>query len=85
MSRLSEYGGRIVQTDGLRTVEMVGANDNARRRFQYRQRGSTIERRVLDCDGVRFSDGSPWEILTDEDIGAMRAVGGEYHPILDEI
>ncbi len=39
MSKLATYGGRIVETDGEKTVELRDPNDNAGRRCQYRRVG----------------------------------------------
>lgn len=52
-SKLAAYGGRIIAVDDRRTVELVGANDNAKRLFQYRATvdGDGIERRVLRENG----------------------------------
>lgn len=84
--RLRDYGGRIITTDGLRTVEMRDPNDNGHSRYQYRRREGKIERRVLAHDGTAFRDtGSPWERLTPEDLIAMAHTRGAYHPILDEL
>lgn len=87
-NKLAAYGGKIVNTDGRKTVQLINANDNAYRRFQYRRtlddRG--IERRVLRDNGKPFLDtGSPWETMTIDEIGALMAVRGEYHPILDPL
>jgi len=87
-NRLAVYGGRIIQTDDRRTVEMVGANDNAHRRFQYRCTidGSGIERRVLQSTGEPFLDtGSPWEVLGPADMAHLISVRGRYHPILNPL
>ncbi len=86
-NKLAAYGWRIITTDERRTVQLVDPNDNAQRRFQYRRTdGSSIERRVLRCDGKPFTDtGSPWEQMTIDEIGSLRAMRGEYHPILDSL
>ena len=80
-SKLAEHGGRITETDGRRTVEMVNPNDNARRRFQYRRSDDGLERRILRDTGSH-SHGA-WESMTIDEIGSMLANRGEYHPILD--
>jgi hypothetical protein len=82
LGKLKEYGGRLVDTDGRLTVELVDPNDNARRRFQYRRAGEGIERRILQSDGEPMLDGSPWEPC---DLNAMRAARANYHPILDPL
>lgn len=85
-ARLSMYGGRIIETDGIRTVEMIDPNDNARTRHQYRIGGAGLERRHLTAFGQSFRDtGSPWERIPDQEIAQMYAVRGQYHPILDEL
>lgn len=86
-NRLARYGARIVLTDGQRTVEMGDPNDNAGRRYQYRRSlDGGLERRVLRDDGTPMGDtGSPWEPYTDGDLAALRAVRGDYHPILDPL
>lgn len=45
MSKLADYGGRMVQTDGIPTVELRDPNDNAKKVFQYRRTADGIERR----------------------------------------
>jgi hypothetical protein len=82
LGKLKEYGGRLVDTDGRLTVELVDPNDNARRRFQYRRAGEGIDRRILQSDGEPMLDGSPWEPC---DLAIMRAARGNYHPILDPL
>jgi len=81
--RLSEYGGRIISTDGRRTVEIIDPND--RRLFQYRAAieggEGGIERRVLRPSGKTFVD-TKWEPV---DMRAMLRVRGKYHPIIDEL
>lgn len=84
-NKLAEYGGRIIDTDGQKTVEMRDPNDNAKRRFQYRRAGDAIERRVLQSNGEPFRDGSPWEQMTEDEVAQMRSVRGAYHPILDPL
>lgn len=85
MSQLSEHGGRMIQTDGIDTVELIDPNDNARARYQYRRAGETIERRRLMESGEPYNDGSPWTIVSESDLAAMRAMRGKYHPILDPL
>jgi len=84
MARLSDYGGRMITTDGTPTVELVDPNDHARRRFQYRRAADGgLERRVLADDGRPFLDtGWLWEPV---DVSALQAVRGSYHPILDPL
>lgn len=85
-NKLAAYGGRIVETDGRKTVEMRDANDNAKRRLQYRRCDvSGIERRVLMSNGKAFRDGSPWEQMSVDEIMHMHMQRGEYHPILDPL
>lgn len=85
--RVRRYGGRLIQVDGRRVVEMRDPNDNARRRFQYRAAlGGGLEARVLRADGQPFDDsGSPWERRSAAELAEMRAQRGEYHPILDPL
>lgn len=86
MSRLSEHGGMMVDTDGRKTVELVDPNDNSRSRYQYRREGESIERRRLTESGEPYrDDGSPWTLMSESDLTAMRAIRGEYHPILDPL
>lgn len=85
-NRLAEYGGRIVETDGRKTVQLVDPNDNAERRFQYRKVGpARIEKRILMSNGKPFRDGSPWELMTVDEIAQLHIARGEYHPILDPL
>lgn len=86
-NKITEYGGRIINTDGRKTVELRDANDNAKRRFQYRRVGlAAIQRRVLTADGKPFIDtGSPWELMTFDEVAQLHSVRGEYHPILDPL
>lgn len=85
-SKLAAHGGRIIETDGRKTVELRDPNDNAKRRFQYRRSDDGLERRVLRENGEPFLDtGSPWEPMTEDDIAQLRSVRGEYHPILDPL
>lgn len=86
-NKLAEYGGKIIETDGLRTVEMVSPNDNARRKFQYRRsEDGGLERRVLQSSGKPFVDtGSPWEQMSEDEIAQLHLTRGEYHPILDPL
>lgn len=81
-TRLSQYGAKLRTVDGSTVVEIVDPNDGARRRFQYRRIGETVERRVLQANGSPMLDGSPWEAV---DLEALRAVRGRYHPILDPL
>ena len=85
--KLAEYGGKLIQTDGRKTVQLVDPNDNARRRFQYRlSENGSIEKRVLRANGKPFLDsGSPWETLSVNDVLALQAVRGRWHPILDPL
>lgn len=86
MSKLSDYGGRMVQTDGIPTVELRDPNDNAKKVFQYRRTtDGGIERRVLMEGGVPYPDGSPWESLSASDLQHLQSVRGQYHPILDPL
>jgi len=86
-NKLAAYGGRIITIDERRTVQLVDPNDNAQRRCQYRctRDGDGIERRVLCDNGEPFIDGSPWEKMTIDEIGALQSMRGEYHPILDPL
>ena len=85
-TRLSRYGGRIIETDGIGTVELRDPNDNAGRRYQYRRAAAGIERRVLRDNGQPFFDtGSPWESMTVPELSRMLAIRGDYHPILDPL
>lgn len=84
MPKLSQYGARIIQTDGIPTVEMIDPNDNARHRYQYRRTtDGGIERRVLRADSSLDLDGSPWETMSEAHILSLHANRGSYHPILD--
>jgi len=85
MNRLQQYGGRMIETDGRPTIELVDPNDNAQQRFQYRRSGDGIERRVLAHDGRAMRDGSPWERMTASEVFAMVQIRGQYHPILDPL
>lgn len=86
MPNLSDYGGRMVETDGIPTVELCDPNDNARRVFQYRRTADGgVERRVLMEGGEPFDGGSPWEALSAMDLEYMRGIRGPYHPILDPL
>ena len=79
MSKLEQYGGRIILTDGIRTVELI--DQDTQIRYQYRVREREIERRSLF-----LSDDPPWEPVSDADFEAwVRARSGIYHPILDEL
>jgi hypothetical protein len=82
LSKLAEYGGRMIQTDGRPTVEMTNPNNDRKRLFQFRRSAEGIERRTLQFDGEPMSDGSPWEPC---DLTAMLAVRGNFHPILDPL
>lgn len=84
---LSDYGGRMVMTDGHQpTVEMVDPNDNGRARQQYRRTSDGgVEKRRLRSDGSLFRDGSPWRRLSRGDMFAMSAARGDYHPVLDSL
>ena len=82
LSKLAEYGGRMIQTDGRPTIEMTNPNNNRKRLFQFRRSAEGIERRILQSDGEPMLDGSPWEPC---DLLAMRAVRGNFHPILDPL
>lgn len=86
-NKLAAYGGRIIETDGRKTVELRDPNDNAQRRFQYRRAGpASIERRVLTAEGKPFIDtGSPWEMMSVDDVAHLHMVRDEYHPILDPL
>ena len=86
-AKLKEYGGRLIQTDGQKTVQLIDPNDNARRRFQYRlSQGGSIERRVLRANGKPFLDtGSPWETFSSHELLALQAQRGQWHPILDSL
>lgn len=86
-NKLAAYGGRIIDTDGRKTVELRDVNDNAKRRFQYRRtEHGGLEKRVLSENGEPFRDtGSPWESYTEDEIAQLRSVRGEYHPILDPL
>jgi hypothetical protein len=80
VAKLRAHGGRMIKIEGQPAVELCGgSNDNARKRFQYRRSGSSIERRVLQHNGRPMVDGSPWEPV---DVSALMAVAGTYHPIL---
>jgi len=84
MSKLSEYGGRIVWTDGKKTVELH--DDTAKKVFQYRLTADGgIERRVLLEGGIPYPDGSPWESMSASDIRHLQSVRGQFHPILDPL
>lgn len=83
-SKLAAYGGKIITVDERRTVQLVDPN----RRFQYRRTldDGGIERRILRGNGKPYVDtGSPWEPMTIDEIGSMRANRGEYHPVLDTL
>jgi hypothetical protein len=82
MSKLAEYGGRMIQTDGRPTVEMPNPNNDRKRLFQFRRSSEGIERRILESDGELMLDGSPWRSC---DLLTMRAVRGNFHPILDPL
>jgi hypothetical protein len=82
LSKLAEYGGRMIQTDGRPTVEITNPNEDRKRLFQFRRTAEGIERRILQSDGEPMLDGSPWEPC---DLLAMRAVRGNFHPILDPL
>lgn len=86
-NKLAEYGGRIIDTDGRKTVELRDPNDNAAGRFQYRRAGlAAIERRVLTAEGKPFIDtGSPWELMDFDAVAQLHMTRGEYHPILDPL
>lgn len=85
-NKIAEYGGRIIETDGRKTVELRAVNDNAKRRFQYRRLGDGVERRILQSNGKPFVDtGSPWEPMTEDEIAQLRIVRGQYHPVLDPL
>lgn len=82
MSRLSEYGGRILTIDGSRVVEMRDPNDNSRSRHQYRVLAGALEHRRLTHEGDPIER---WTPRTPDEVRQMRAVRGRYHPILDEL
>lgn len=82
---LREYGGRMLVTDGLPTVEMRDPNDGARARHQYRVGADGLERRVLQHDGSALDDGSPWTTYSEGELLLLRAACGTYHPILDSL
>jgi len=83
---LAACGGRIVETDGSRTVELRDPNDRAGRLYQYRRYGrALVERRVLQSNGEALSDGSPWEQMTLHEIMQLHMQRGKYHPILDPL
>jgi len=86
-ARLAEYGARLRTVDEQTVlVEMTDPNDGSMSRYQYRRLDDGIERRILAHDGSPFRDtGSPWEPLSRNEIAALRAVRGEYHPILDPL
>lgn len=85
-NRLAAYCGRIIETDGRKTVELRDPNDNAKRRYQYRRCGPAhIERRVLQGNGKPFRAGSPWEQMTVDEVAQLHMARGEYHPILDPL
>lgn len=86
-TQLTQYGARLITTDGRATVEMRGPNDNARRRHQYRRSpDGGLERRTLTAAGTPYADtGSPWEPYSLTDLAALRAQRGQYHPILDPL
>lgn len=75
----------MIETDGIATVELRDANDNSRSRYQYRRSGDAIERRRLTESGESCNDGSPWTIVSESDLAAMRGIRGKYHPILDSL
>ena len=86
MNRLVEYGGKIIMTDGVRTVELRDPNDDGDHRYQYRRTDDgRLERRVLTSAGRPMTDGSPWERLSDAEICGLLSRRGEYHPILDPL
>lgn len=85
-NKLAEYGGKIIDTDGRKTVELRDPNDNAARRFQYRRAGlATIERRVLTAGKPFIDTGSPWELMDFDEVAQLHMTRGEYHPILDPL
>jgi hypothetical protein len=82
MSKLAEYGGRLIQTDGRPTVEIANPNNDRKRLFQFRQSAEGIERRILQSDGEPLLEGSPWKPC---DLLTMQAVRGNFHPVLDPL
>lgn len=82
MSKLSQYGGRILTIDGQRIVEMLDPNDNSKSRHQYRAIVGVLEHRLLDSDGTVIEE---WAPRTPAELRQMQAVRGQYHPILDEV
>ncbi len=86
MSKLSYYGGRMVETDGIPTVELCDPNDNTKKIHQYRRTAEGgIERRVLMEHGISYLDGSEWEPIPDADIEYLQSVRGRWHPILNPL
>lgn len=85
-SRLAQYGARLRTVDGRKVVEMIYPNDNARHRYQYRRsENGGLECRALLADGSADSEGSPWTARLPYEVARMRAMRGEYHPILDPL
>jgi hypothetical protein len=82
LSKLAEYGGRMIQTDGRTTVEITNPNESRKRLFQFRRSAEGIERRIMQSDGEPMPDGSPWEPC---DLLTMLAVRGSFHPVLDPL
>lgn len=81
--RLARFGARIRIIDGVATVEMCDPNDNTGTRYQYRRIGvGSLQRRVLTCRGMALSD---WRTHTVAELAELRAVRGDYHPILDPL
>jgi len=81
--KLKQYGGKLIETDGRKTVQLVDHNDNARRIFQYRRSlDGGLERRILRHDGKPYS---PWEQYSTHELLALQAQRGQWHPILDPL
>ena len=82
MSKLSQYGGRILTIDGARVGEMRDPNDNSRSRHQYRVNAGALEHRLLSEAGDVIDD---WTPRTASELRQMQTVRAGYHPVLDEL
>lgn len=82
MSRLREYGGRIIKINERRVVEMRDPNDNAKHRYQYCVMDGALHKRLLSSGGEIIDN---WTAYTDAEVCALQAVRAGYHPILDEL